>query len=42
MECDIFCCDREVSDAKDIEAQKAGRQVGEEKGAVRKNVVILR
>jgi hypothetical protein len=36
MECDILCCGREVPDEKEIEVQKALRQIGEEIGAVRK------
>jgi predicted NUDIX family NTP pyrophosphohydrolase len=31
-ESEIFCCGREISDAKGIEVQTAGMQVGEEKG----------
>jgi hypothetical protein len=41
MESDIFCCDREVPDGKEIEALKAGSQIGEEMEAVRKIVGIF-
>jgi hypothetical protein len=41
MECEIFCCGREVSDEKEIEVLKAGRQIGEEMAAVPKMAGIF-
>jgi hypothetical protein len=36
MECDIFCCGREIPDEKEIEVLKTLRQIGKENWAVRK------
>jgi hypothetical protein len=41
MECDIFCCGREIPDEKEIEVLKALRQIGEATEAVRKIDVIF-